>query len=782
MLHKKLLTTSIFLLLAAVVFAQSPRKSFKTGRSFNEAKNYKEAVIHFTKAIDQKPEYTKAYLGRAFAYEQMGKIKDAAEDYKRLSVFEPKEEDIFFNAGRLFLKLEEYKEALKFLNHATLLDKKMLKAYLLKIKALDKLGDYKKAYYAAEQALKIEETAINFYNRAYLGDSLQSSVKAIADYRKAIAKNPRFLLAYESLAKALLRAEQFDKAKKTCEKIINLDSKNFTGYWVRAEVYRNKMDFPQAINDLSRLSVIAPENADVYYARGSLYQEFNQHQNAINDFSKVISLDKKNYWAYYKRATSYEEITDYSAAIKDYAAVKKSGISGNVESMLKDVTARLFELNREEKSPEIVIIDPKPLKKGIVDVVENAKTVSITGQINDQSDIKYVKVNDQDVELVEDSGTNNKQFTATVPIEGAVDFTIIASDVYGNVQTSVFKLRRTEVNPPIANLITPYASDNGEVYLDSNDPSLYIEGKIEDESLIKSIFVDGATASYLIDRLNPKFTATVNVQNKNKITVKVEDIYGNISRTVFTLNRENANMLANNPMGKTWFIFIENSNYQTFASLEGPTKDVTLMKKALANYKINKIIHKKDLSKKALEKFFAIDLRDLVRSNKVSSLVIWYAGHGKFINETGYWIPIDAKRDDEFSYFNTNSLKASMQSYSKYITHTLIISDACESGPSFYQAMRSTPQLRSCDDVTATRFRSSQVFSSAGYELATDDSQFTRTFANSLTYNQSACIPIETIVSKVSKAVAKNNTQKPQFGKIAGLEDENGTFFFIRKD
>jgi hypothetical protein len=233
-------------------------------------------------------------------------------------------------------------------------------------------------------------------------------------------------------------------------------------------------------------------------------------------------------------------------------------------------------------------------------------------------------------------------------------------------------------------------------------------------------------------------------------------------------------------MGKTWVVFIENSNYQTFASLEGPVKDISLMKSALAKYKVHNIIHKKDMNKKDMEKFFSIDLRDLVRSNRVNTLLVWYAGHGKFINSTGYWIPIDANREDEFTYFNINSLKAAMQGYS-IITHLLVVTDACESGPTFYQAMRGESKDRDCSDWKATKFKSSQVFSSAGYELAADNSQFTKTFANSLANNPNACIPIENIVSKVSGAVGKNNQQKPQFGKIAGLEDEDGTFFFIAK-
>ena len=96
--------------------------------------------------------------------------------------------------------------------------------------------------------------------------------------------------------------------------------------------------------------------------------------------------------------------------------------------------------------------------------------------------------------------------------------------------------------------------------------------------------------------------------------------------------------------------------------------------------------------------------------------------------------------------------------------------------------MRSTNEVKSCNDWQATKFKSSQVFSSAGYELATDNSQFTKTFANTLSSNPDACIPIETVVTKVSSAVQKSGAkQKPKFGKIAGLEDENGTFFFIKK-
>jgi len=42
-------------------------------------------------------------------------------------------------------------------------------------------------------------------------------------------------------------------------------------------------------------------------------------------------------------------------------------------------------------------------------------------------------------------------------------------------------------------------------------------------------------------------------------------------------------------------------------------------------------------------------------------------------------------------------------------------------------------------------------------------------------------MPIEEIVMKVATAVGDNNQQKPKFGKITGLKDEDGTFFFIAR-
>jgi len=539
------------------------------------------------------------------------------------------------------------------------------------------------------------------------------------------------------------------------------------------------LDFPSAINDISKCILIDPNNEEFYLLRGQAYQQFNQHTNAINDFSKYISLNQNNPDAYFARAKSYEEIMSYDKAMADYEKITAlSEFDMRARKMLKEAQERLYELNRESVAPEIAVVSPLPVKDSI-EIRGDNSNILMTGKIIDKSKIKSFSINSEPVPIVQKGA--EFEFLAKVNLAGADKLTMKAVDDYDNEKTIVYPLKRTEINPPRIMVLAPYASDDGQIYLDSNSEIIAVQGKVNDESRIKSLFIDGAYANYRADELNPTFTANVQIMNKNKIVIEAEDIYGNKQTSEFRLNREGAQIAANNPMGKTWVVFIQNSKYTSFASLDGPVKDINTMQRAFAGYDIHHIILKQDMTKADMEKFFSIELRDLIKANQVKSLLLWYAGHGKFINDVGYWIPVDAKRDDEFTYFSVNTLRAAMETYLTYLTHTLVVTDACESGPSFYQAMRSELKKRSCDDWQATQFKSSQVFSSAGYELAVDDSQFTRTFAAALTNNPNSCIPIEDIVAKVSTAVGGNTQQKPKFGKITGLKDEDGTFFFIAR-
>jgi len=778
----KYLFVLFLLLLPGIAFSQNAKKFYKTGEEFILTGNFKDAIDQFTKALDLQPDFADAYLARANAYEKIGMLKEAAEDYDRSSTFLSKNTDVFYQSARLNFLLGEYQKAIDKADASIILKKTNPDGYIVKAKSLMALGRYEEAMATCNTALTLKETAENFYLRGLINAELGRFSAAEEDFIKTVGRDPRHVNAYISLAELRLQLDKVQFALNHVNNAIGLDPNNRRAYLVRSKIYVRQMDYPKAIDDISKNLLMNPDDEEMYFVRGCYYQDFTQHPNAINDFTKVLMINPKNAEALYKRAYSYEQIGNFKAAIKDYEALSSlSEFDEEAKRLLKETEGRLFELYRETNKPVIVILEPQLRDEALLQFPKGSTIVTMKGVIEDESDIKLLVIDSQQIQVNRNEESGKYEFLAALDIHNKEDITITVTDAYDNTESGRYAINFTEVGAPEVFIIAPYASDDGQIYLDSNSPTVYVEGKIEDESLIKSILINGVLASYIPDEINPSFSANLDVLNKNKITVIVTDVYGNKTDAEFTLNRDAAAISAANPMGKTWAVFIENSDYETFPSLEGPPKDVSLMKSALAKYQIHNIVLKKNMTKSDMERFFSIELRDLVRSNRVNSIMIWYAGHGKFINETGYWIPIDAKREDEFTYFNINALKASMQSYANYVTHTLVITDACESGPSFYQAMRSDLKQRSCDDWQATRFKSSQVFSSAGYQLAIDNSQFTRTFANSLANNPDACIPIESIVTKVTTAVVKSNQQKPQFGKIDGLEDEDGTFFFMLK-
>jgi tetratricopeptide (TPR) repeat protein len=781
-MKKKILLIAAIIALVTLSSYGQARKYYKAGQDFVEGMRYEDAIAQFTIAISLDPAKTDFYYARGQAYELLVKYTEARADYEKVLVFDPKNVDALISLATVCNKTAKYDEALKLLNHASALEIRNSKIYPEKVITLISLKRYDRALQASDTAIIIKDSPMDYYYRGVIFRDLSNNFRARKELEKAIQKDktlaePRLLLA------EILLESDLQEAMLQVNEVLRTDERNTEAYLIRSKIYKKKLDYPSAINDISKNILIDPNNPDFYYERGISYQEFNQHPNAISDFTKYIALRDSSAEGYSSRAKSYEETGNLEKAIEDYAKIAVLfQYKPEYKEMLDNAQNRLYVLNKEEEAPEVSLVNPLAVNDTIT-VRGDKSEMLITGKIKEKSKIKSFLINEKEVPLVQKK--NEYEFLANVDITGIDKLSIQAIDDYNNKKDLSFNIIRTEINLPKVSIVSPYTSEGGEVFLDSEVPNIAIQGRITDESQIRSIRVGDIKASYNDTELNPVFSATLNVGNINKFNVVAEDIYGNKITTEFVLNREGSEISASNPMGKTWVVFIENSGYKFWPALDGAIKDVNTIRAALANYQIHNIIHLKDMTKKQMEDYFTIDLRNLVRQNQVKSLLVWYAGHGKYLNDAGYWVPVDAERDNEYSYFNIGTLKNGLLTYSSLV-HTLVVSDACESGPGFYTATRSAVEIPTCSNTMATGSKSAQVFSSTGYstgalEKASDNSKFTKTFADKLVANSNACIPIETIVDEVTKVVSTGKGQKPKFGNIQGMEEMGGTFFFIKK-
>ena len=780
MRNSKNIVITLLVLAPLIFLAQSPKKYFAAGEKFEETKNYKEAIENYSKALDLDPKFEKAYTSRAVCYEKQNMKAEAIDDYKKAIAFSPKEKTYYYNAGRLLADLKKYADADQMLRKALERDNGYTEAIETEVAVLLQLKDYTYGLVVTKMGLDEKKTATSYYNHAVMLDSLKNYVEAEKFYKSSKYYDSKFIPAYVGLALVNIKLNKTDEALKIADEAIAKDPNNTDAYFAKSIVSASRKDFQNALNDITKV-VLSKATPASFKQRASYYEKMGQYQNAVNDYTQILKIDATDVDTYMKRANANEQMQNHKSALADYNKVN-SLAAGNVRiaDMVKQAKKKMIELNRESVKPEVELTSPRSSDKKVIKISADKDEMLITGVIKDESQIKSIQSSLGTVEFHPDS--LNPEFTLKATgLSKLSDITFTVADIYNNTMATQFKIEKTESNKPLIAIETPATSFENEIFIDNNNADMYIEGKIKDQSLIETIMIDDQLASFNPSHINPVFSSQYNIANKNKITITVKDIYGNETTQMYSLNRSGANAAVDNPMGNTWVVFIENSKYANFPSLEGPAKDITAMKSALAAYKVTKTIHKKDMTKNEMEKFFSIELRDYVKNNNVNSLLIWYAGHGKYVSPTGYWVPSDGKTDDEFSYFGINNLKAAMQSYSGKLIHTLVITDACESGATFLMAMRGDGNEKRCDNWELTKAKSSQVFTSAGYELASDNSQFSKTFAACLTNNTDACLPIEKITKKVSAAVIQAGNQSPKFGKIKDLEDEGGTYFFIRK-
>ncbi len=770
----------IFCVLPFSDFAQSAKKLWEAGEKLEKTQNYAEAIENYNKAIEADANYYKAYASRGYCNQKLNKFDLAMADYNKAIMINDKDKQLLTKVGSALAEANKLSEADHMLRMALEIDRTYVEAIEAEITVLTKLKDFATGLNYTQLALDVKINANNYYRHAVFHDSLNHPEEAEKYYRNAKEHDSKFMPAYIALAYTDLKLGKLDEAKNNIDYILGKDPFNSDALFARSVYNAGKNSFQAAIEDISKVIMATPTNNKALIQRGSYFEALGEFQNANADYSQAIKNSPKNVEAYLKRASCYEQTRDVRTAIADYNKVLQ--IAGNtpaVQAMIKQAKSKAYELNRETVKPEVEILSAKTEKNGIK-VAADKKDFIIRGRVKDNSQI--IQITASVGKVIFSSDSLNPEFILKVSDGSKLnDITIYATDNYNNTCASKYAIERTESDKPIIAIETPYTSFENEMSIDIAGNNLYIQGKIKDASLIEAIVIDGINASFSPSSINPEFSAQINITDKDKLKMMVRDIYGNETVTTYNLNRSGAMAGLDNPMGNTWVIFIENSKYVNFPSLEGPAKDVLAMKAALANYKITQIVHEKDMTKLAMDKFFSIKLRDYVKNNNINSLVIWYAGHGKYVSPTGYWVPSDGKPDDEFSYFGINNLKAAMQSYAGKLVHTLVITDACESGATFLMAMRGGADGQKCDNFELTKAKSSQVFTSAGFELASDNSQFTKSFVSALNTNVEPCLPIEKIVKKVTAAVAAAGNQAPKFGKIKDLEDEGGTFFFIKK-
>ena len=233
---------------------------FHRGVTCHKNKEFKQAITHYSKAIEINPQLAEAYNNRGLAKFDLGEYQEAITDYDTAIEINTQYAEAYYNRGGAKYSLDDKNAAIADYDIAIETNPQYANAYSNRGIAKFDLGEYQEAITDYNTAIKINPQLADAYsNRGNAKSVLGDKNAAIIDHDKAIEINPQLADAYYNRGGA----------------------KSALG---------NKKD---AIKDYDKAIKINPQDAEAYYNRGVAKSALGDKKGAIADVEQVKILYKQ---------------------------------------------------------------------------------------------------------------------------------------------------------------------------------------------------------------------------------------------------------------------------------------------------------------------------------------------------------------------------------------------------------------------------------------------------------------------------------------------------------
>ena len=160
--------------------------------------------------------------------------------------------------------------------------------------------------------------AVSYYDRGMAWHAKGEVDRAIDDFNKAIASNPRYIDAYLARGRAWHSKKDFAKAIADYDHAISLDPRCTFAYNNRGIARKDLQDLRGAISDFDRAITLNPNLAQAYINRGAARCAAGDLTGARTDLDKAIATEPRNGMAYNNRGTVRQAAGDSDGALADY--------------------------------------------------------------------------------------------------------------------------------------------------------------------------------------------------------------------------------------------------------------------------------------------------------------------------------------------------------------------------------------------------------------------------------------------------------------------------------
>ncbi len=252
------------LLITTAVMAQPAKESFDNGISLKNNEKYDEALAAFKKTISLDPNYMEAYY-------QAGWCSNELEQYEEalgfLDKYSPEADDDiaykYVEIGYANYKLKNEDNAIDAYNKALLHRENYGVAYRGLGNIYYDNDEYEDALDNFELAMQYDEenSKSYYYTLGWLYNDNEQYDEAEEILKKAVAYDPEVAKSFEELAYTYLKLEKYNDGVLQANKAILLNPKSSLGYHYLANCYMGLGQKDKAMNAYNKLKAFDEEEA-----------------------------------------------------------------------------------------------------------------------------------------------------------------------------------------------------------------------------------------------------------------------------------------------------------------------------------------------------------------------------------------------------------------------------------------------------------------------------------------------------------------------------------------
>lgn len=263
----------------------------KRAKVYLMLKQLPEAIGDGIRSIKIDSTRAEFYLTLADAYFAQNKTKFAKDLLEMTERKFPDNTEALLKLSELYFLVQQYQQAIDYVNKALKLDESLAQAYYLKANIYRETGDTAKAISSLETTVEQDNKFENAFHDLGVIYAARRNPIALDYYNNALKLNPENEQVIYARAKLLQDLGKIDEALSEYERILtkNKDCENCL-YNIGAIYFGIKKDNKKAIEYFTKAIAVNPNYIEAYFARGYTYAKEKDKTSAKADYNMCIKL------------------------------------------------------------------------------------------------------------------------------------------------------------------------------------------------------------------------------------------------------------------------------------------------------------------------------------------------------------------------------------------------------------------------------------------------------------------------------------------------------------